>query len=184
MCDCSSMTSCVLLNSGSPRLITAACRSLSSADCNSPPVLAEVLRACGGDRVATAAPWPISVTLQTARAWPAVGVPLTFVVASLLTGLWGMEHRTQGAVASRVHVGAVRAGGWGWLRAGTGIGRGVVRLPAGLRDVPQNLGDTQDIHHHLGAAGPVGADGGVNGCASADGDAASRCTSAAAVCGH
>lgn len=61
-----------------------------------------------------------------------------------------VSYRTQGAGASRVHAGAVRAGGWGWLRVGRGTGRGAVRRPVGLRaDVPQNLGDTQDIHHHL-----------------------------------
>lgn len=60
--------------------------------CNSPPVLAEVPRACGDDRVTTAAPWPISVTPQTARAWPAAGVPLTLVAVALLAVLWGMEH--------------------------------------------------------------------------------------------
>lgn len=60
--------------------------------CNSPPVLVEVPRACDDDRVAIVAPWPISVTLQTARAWPAAGVLLTFVVVALLAALWGMEH--------------------------------------------------------------------------------------------
>lgn len=146
-------------------MITAACRFPSSTGCNSPPVLAEGRRACGDDRVATAAPWPVSVALQTVHAWPAAGVPLTWVVGAHLGDLWDMECRTQGAGASRVRAGAVRAGGWGWLRAGRGNGRGAVHRPAGLQaDVPQNLG----------AAGPVGAGVGVNGCASADGGVASR----------
>lgn len=59
--------------------------------CNSPPVLAEALRACGDDRVATAAPWPISVALRTVHAWPAAGVPLTWVVGAHLGDLWDME---------------------------------------------------------------------------------------------
>lgn len=173
----------LLLISGSPRLITAACRSLSSTGYNSPLVPAEVLRACGGDRVATAAPLPVSVTLQTVHAWPAAGVPLTWVAVARLAYLWDTDHRTQGVEASLVRGDAVRAVGWGWLRAGKGIGRGAVRLPAGLRGgVPQNLEGIQDIHHHLDAMGPVGAGVGVNGCASADGGVASHCTSAAAVC--
>lgn len=64
--------------------------------------------------------------------------------------LMNVSYRTSDAGASRVRAGAVRAGRWGWLRAGKGTGRGAVRRPAGLRaDVPQNLGDTQDIHHPL-----------------------------------
>lgn len=86
-----------------------------------------------------------------------------------------MECRKLGAAASRVHVEVVRAAGWEWLRAGTGSGRGVVLRLEGLQaGVPQNLGDTQDIHHHLGAMDPVGAGVGASGCASADGGAASR----------
>lgn len=172
----------LLLISGSPQLITAACRSLSSTGYNSPLVPAEVLRACGGDRVATAAPLPVSVTLQTVHAWPAAGVPLTWVAVARLAYLWDTDHRTQGVEASLVRGDAVRAVGWGWLRAGKGIGRGAVRLPAGRRGgVPQNLEGIQDIHH-LDATGPVGAGVGVNGCASADGGVASRCTSATSVC--
>lgn len=156
-------------------MITAAYRFPSSTGCNSPPVLVEGRRACGDDRVATAAPWPVSVALQTVHAWPAAGVPLTWVVGAHLGDLWDMECRTQGAGASRVRAGAVRAGGWGWLRAGRGTGPCAVHRPAGQQaDVPQNLGDTQGIHHNLGAAGPVGASVGVNGCASADGGVASR----------
>lgn len=59
--------------------------------CNSPPVLAEGRRACGDDRVATAAPWPVSVALQTVHAWPAAGVLLTWVVGAHLGDLWDME---------------------------------------------------------------------------------------------
>lgn len=118
MCNCSAVTSCVLLILWEPSA-DHSCLSLSffnrlkhsekrhvwyyhgclkhtnflekgvtgGLTCNSPPVLAEGLRACGDDRVATAAPWPISVALQTVHAWPAVGVPLTWVVGDL----WGME---------------------------------------------------------------------------------------------
>lgn len=49
------------------------------------------LRACGDDCVTTAAPWPISVALQTVHAWPAAGVPLTLVVVAHLGDLWDME---------------------------------------------------------------------------------------------
>lgn len=59
-------------------------------------------------------------------------------------------YQTQGAGASHVRVGAGQAGGWGWLQAGKESESGVVLQPAGqLADGPQNLGDTQDIHHHL-----------------------------------
>lgn len=40
----------------------------NSLTCSSPPVQAEGLRACGGGREATAAPWPVSAALQTERA--------------------------------------------------------------------------------------------------------------------
>lgn len=63
--------------------------------------------------------------------------------------LWE-SYRKPGAAASRVRVEVVRAAGWEWLRVGTGSGRGVVLQLEGLQvGVPQNLGDTQDIHHHL-----------------------------------
>lgn len=86
-----------------------------------------------------------------------------------------MNYRIQGAAESHARVVAGPAAGSGWLRVGMGSGSSVVQQPKDQQaDGPQNLADTQDIHHHLGATGPAGADGDASGCASAGDGAASH----------
>lgn len=121
-----------------------------------------VLRACDGVHGATAAPWPTFGAQLTGHAWPAAGGLQTWVVADLRVDPVGMEYQRLGGAASRVRVAAGRGGGWVWHRAGRGSGPGEVQLPGDLlpADGPPNLGDTQDIHHHLGEEGLAG--GGVD----------------------
>lgn len=89
-----------------PGLVTAACRSPSSAGCSSLPGQAAVLRACGGARGATAAPWPVSGAQLTGHAWPAAGGLPTWGVADLPVAPVGMEYRRLGGAASRVRAAA------------------------------------------------------------------------------
>lgn len=55
-----------------------------------------VLRACGGGRGATAAPWPASGAQLTGHAWPAAGVLRTWAVAGPLVDPVGMEYLEEG----------------------------------------------------------------------------------------
>lgn len=64
----------------------------SHLTCSSLPGQATVLRACGGARGATAAPWPASGAQLTGHAWPGAGGLLTWGVADLPVGPVGMEY--------------------------------------------------------------------------------------------
>ena len=109
-----------------PRPATAACRSPSSVGCkaksaageagvgvggaggaaltcSSPPGRAAALRAWGGGRAATAAPWPAAAAPPTGRAWPAAGAPLTWVAADLRGAPGGTEYLDRAHTHTHTH---------------------------------------------------------------------------------
>lgn len=140
-----------LISSDTRQLVTAAYHFPSSTGCSSPPGQEEGPRACVDVHVATAAPWLASGALLTAHALPEAGALPTCGEADLLAGHGqGTVSQIRDVAASRARGVAGPAGGWGWLRAGRGSAPGVVQRRAGQQaGGPQNLGDTQDIHHHL-----------------------------------